>query len=1053
MSSPDTRTGPIAWMARNPVAANLLMIVILVGGLVGALRVKQEVFPEFDLDIVAVSVPYPGATPEDVEQGIVRAVEESVRGIDGVKRINSTSGESVGTVSVELLLDADPDKVLGDVKNAVDRITVFPEEAEKPQVTLASRRSTVVSLILAADLELGPLHELAERARADLLSRPEITQVDLQGVPPLELSIEISREQLEALGLTIDEVARIVGAGSMELPGGSVKTATGEVLVRVADRALEAEDFANIPLRTTADGASLRVGDIATIRDGYAETDQSNYYNGQRAVRLVAYRVGDETPASVSTAVREYRDELEAELPDHVTVAIWDDDSEKLTDRISLLLKNGAIGLILVVTILTLLLKLRLAFWVSLGLPISFMGGFMLMPGADLSVNMITLFAFIVTLGMVVDDAIVVGENIYARMQEGAAPIDAAILGAREMAMPVTFAILTSIAAFMPLFFVPGTMGKIFAFFPFVVSAVLLFSLVESFYILPAHLGHPKGEVKNPVARWIDGLSARAGSALGRFTAQRYRPALQAVMRRRYLSLSLGVSVFLVAVGFVASGAVPFNFFPSLEGDVVMVEARLPYGAPMADTLTVQRALEHAANSALAELGGPEHSRGLYTLVGEGPAQRFGPTEAGSHLVTIEQALVPTDLREFSSQEFSTLWAKLTPSLPMTDAVVFQSSVGPGAGAAVDVQLSHTDTAVLERAAAGLAEALGGYSELYNVENGFAAGKPRLDYDPLPSAESLGLSTAVVGRQLRSAFFGAEAIREQRGRNELKVMVRLPKHQRSSEHDLEALRIRTPQGGFVPLGSVADIDRNRAPTSILREDGRRIVNVSAELTAQVKSSRAVRDDLTENVLPDIVKNHPGLDAQFVGQQRSQQEAFGSLGKNYLVALFVIYGLLAIPFRSYVQPLIIMSAIPFGFVGAVLGHLILGYPLSLISMFGIIALSGVVVNDSLVLIDAVNKKRATGASAFEAATHGGARRLRPIILTSLTTFFGLAPMILETSVSARFLIPMAISLGFGVLFATFIILLLVPCLYLVVEDLKGQDVDQGDGQALVGKTGA
>jgi multidrug efflux pump subunit AcrB len=1052
MTRPDTRTGPIAWMARNPVAANLLMFVILVGGLVGAFQVKQEIFPEFDLDMVTISVPYPGATPDDVEQGIVRPIEEAVRGVDGVKRVSSTSGEGSGMVSVELLLDAEPNKVLGDVENAVNRITVFPLEAEEPVVSLATRRSTVISLVVAAELELAPLHEVAERARMALLAHPEITQVELQGVPPLELAIEIPRERLESLGLTLDEVARVVRAGSLELPGGGVKTAQGEVLVRVADRALSAEDFAAIPLRTTADGASLLLGDVAEIRDGYADTDQESYYNGKRAVRIVAYRVGKETPSAVAKAVHAYRDELEAELPPHVQVATWDDDSEKLTDRIALLLKNGAIGLVLVVTILTLLLRLRLAFWVSLGLPISFMGGFLLMPGADLSVNMITLFAFIVTLGMVVDDAIVVGENIYNRMQEGLAPIDAAIVGAREMAMPVTFAILTSVAAFMPLFFVPGTMGKVFSFFPFVVVAVLGFSLIESFFVLPAHLGHSHQGNGNAIARRIDSLSTRAGGALERFTAERYRPFLQAVMRRRYLSISVGVAVFFVSVGMVASGLVPFNFFPKLEGDVVKVEARLPYGAPMEDTLVAQRALEQAAVAALNRLGGPEHSRGLYTLVGEGPAQRYGPTEYGSHLVTIEQALVPSDQRDFTSGEFSSLWAQLTPSLPMTDAIIFESSSGPGAGAAVDVQLSHADTAVLERAAAELAEALADYSELYNVVNGFAAGKPRLDYDPLPRAESLGITPQELGRQLRSAFFGAEAIRELRGRNELKVMVRLPEHQRESEHDLEALRIRTPRGGFVPLGAVADIERNRAPTSILREDGRRIVNVSAELTAQVKSSRAVRTDLEESVLPELARRHPGLEAQFVGQQRSQQEAFGSLGKNYLVALFVIYALLAIPFRSYIQPAIIMSAIPFGFVGAVLGHLLLGYPLSLISLFGIIALSGVVVNDSLVLIDAVNKKRAEGVSAFEAATFGGVRRLRPIILTSLTTFFGLAPMIFETSVQARFLVPMAISLGFGVLFATLIILLLVPALYLVVEDLRGVPVDRpaGGGLPLSGK---
>ncbi len=1055
MSTLETRTGPIAWMARNPVAANLLMIVILVGGLVGALQVKQEVFPEFDLDVVAISVPYPGATPEDVEQGIVRAVEEGVRGIDGVKRVTSTSGEGMGAVSVELLLDADPEKALGDIKNAVDRITVFPLEAEEPQVTLVSRRSTVVSLVLAGDLELRPLHDLAERARADLLARPEITQVELQGVPPLELAIEIPRERLESLGLTLDEVAAIVGASSLELPGGSVKTASGEVLVRVADRALTAADYAEIPLRTTADGASLTLGEVASIRDSYAENDQSNYYNGQRAVRLVAYRVGEETPASVARAAKEYRDELRDELPDHVQVEIWDDDSEKLTGRIGLLLKNGAIGLILVVTILTLLLRLRLAFWVSLGLPISFMGGFLLMPGADLSINMISLFAFIVTLGMVVDDAIVVGENVYDRMQQGMAPLEASIVGAREMAMPVTFAILTSMAAFMPLFFVPGVMGKIFAFFPFVVMAVLGFSLLESFFVLPAHLGHGSGEgpkkgFLGDVARFflldviserIDRLSVRSGEALDRFTQRRYRPALEAVLGRRYLAVAVAVALFFVSVGVVASGTLPFEFFPKLEGDVIKVQARLPYGAPIGDTLAVQRALEESAQATIADFGGEAITRGRYTLVGEGPTPRQGSPETGSHLVSIEQALVPSDQRSFSAEEFSSAWAAHTPALPQAQAVIFASSVGPGAGAAVDVQLSHTDTAVLEQAAAALEEALSDYDELYNVENDFSSGKLRMDFDPLPRAESLGLSTAAVGRQLRSAFFGAEAIREQRGRNELKVMVRLPKGQRESVHDLEALRVRTPKGGFVPLGSVADLDLNRAPTKILREDGRRIVNVKAELKAEVKSSRAVRADLAETVLPELELQFPGLEAEFVGMQRSQQEAFGALGKNYLVALFVIYALLAIPFRSYVQPLIIMSAIPFGFVGAVLGHLLLGFQLSLISTFGIVALSGVVVNDSLVLIDAVNKKRAAGASAFEAATWGGMRRLRPILLTSLTTFFGLAPMIFESSVQARFLIPMAISLGFGVLFATFIILLLVPALYLVLEDIKGQPVHE------------
>jgi multidrug efflux pump subunit AcrB len=1040
-SGDATSRGPIAWMAKNSVAANLLMFIIMVGGLLGISRTKQEVFPEFDLDVITVSVPYPGASPEEVEQGIVLAVEEAVRGLDGVKRVTSSSAEGAGTVSVELLLEADPDKVLADVKSAVDRIRSFPEESEDPNVSLLSGKQSVISLIFYGEQDLSALHTLAERTREQLLLSPDVTQVEVFGVPPLEVAIELPRQHLESLGLTLDDVARQITAASLELPGGAVDTSAGQLLVRVSDRARSARDFEGLVLRSTIDGAQVRLGDVATITDGYEDNDQASFYNGMPAVRLTAYRVGDETPQQVSEAVRAEAARLEAELPGTVSLAIWDDNSEVLKDRIRLLVSNARSGLVLVLVVLALFLNLRLAFWVALGIPVSFLGAFLLLPGMDMSVNMITLFALIVTLGMVVDDAIVVGENVFSKTQAGMPPMKAAVEGAQQMAVPVTFAILTTIAAFSPMFFVPGVMGKIFRLFPAVVISVLLFSLAESFFVLPAHLMHSHAPHRKPTRfeRLVDFAERpgrRVSAWLERMIETRYKPTLAFCLDHRYTVWSGALALFMLTIGLVGGGVVPFNFFPTLEGDVISASVRMPYGAPVERTLAAREALEASLQQTIDELPEQGLVLGTFTRVGEisgggGPAGDM--SEVGGHLLGIEVNLVGSGEREISAEEFAAQWSKRTPPIPGAELVSFNSSFGPGAGAAVDIQLMHSDADTLAEASGALTEALRGYSDLTNIENGYAAGKPQLDFRLLDRARSLGLTNSEVARQLRSAFYGAEALREQRGRNELKVMVRLPEAQRRSEFDLEQLQIRTPDGGFVPLLEVASFDRGRAPTSIQREEGRRKVNVAADLAPGVASSRDVLSAVTTSELPALQERYPGLTAELAGQQREQAESFAALGQNYVLALFVIFALLAVPFRSYTQPLIIMSAIPFGFIGAVMGHLLMGYAMSLISMFGIIALSGVVVNDSLVLIDAANQARREGRGAYEAIISAGARRLRPILLTSLTTFFGLAPMILETSVQARFLIPMAISLGFGVLFATVITLLIVPALYLVLED--------------------
>lgn len=1033
--------GPIAWMANHSVAANLLMAVLILGGIMSVFTVKQEVFPDFDLDLISVMVPYPGASPSEVEQGIVLAIEEAVRGIDGVKRVTSISAEGMGSVSIELLLGAKADKVLSDVKNEVDRIRSFPDEAEEAIVSLLSNRRAVISLIISGDQDLRTLHEVAERARSQLLAMPEITQVELEGVRPLEISIEVERGNLEAYGLTLNQIAAQVKAASIDLPGGGVETPSGEFLVRVTDRKLRKEDFESIVLRHTAQGHQIRLGDIGTIVDGYEDSDQASYFNGKPAVRVTAYRVGKETPTEVSDAVRRYAKQLESELPDEMTIATWNDFSEILRSRIDLLVRNARTGLILVLIILALFLKRRLAVWVAIGIPISFLGTFLLMEPFDVSINMITLFALIVTLGMVVDDAIVVAENVYRKTAKGVPPLEAAISGAREMMVPVTFSILTTIAAFIPMLFVPGVMGKIFRLIPIIVITVLMFSLLESFFILPAHLGH-EGRPWRRLARIfspVDRVQQWVSQKLQNFTENRYRPMLETLLRWRYLVLATSLAFLFIIVSTVISGIVPFYFFPQVEGDIVIASARLPYGSAIEETLRVQKTLKTALDEAVEAKGGSSITRGIFTRVGEG-RQGFGPgarqTEKGAHLVTMELALIPSDERTFTGAEFADVWREHLPAIPGIEALSISSNIGPSVGKAVDIQMTHRDNDVLAEASVILMDKFREYPSLADVENSYAAGKPQLDFKLRPEARSLGLTSTDIARTLRASFFGTEILREQRGRNEIKVMIRLPKQQRRSEYDVEQLQIGTPAGGFVPLGYVADFKRGRAPTEIKREDGQRIVNVNAELAAGVKSPRSVIESLEADVLPQLKKRFVGLNFVQAGQERERKENFASLGPNFLLALMVIFTLLAIPFRSYIQPLIVMSAVPFGIVGAVIGHMVTGYSMSIISIFGIIALSGVVVNDSLVLVDAINRYRLEGMEAAKAIVAGGMRRLRPILLTSLTTFFGLMPIMVETSPQAKFMIPMAISLGFGVLFVTVIALLIVPAFYMITEDIRG-----------------
>jgi multidrug efflux pump subunit AcrB len=1016
-------SGTIGWMAGHSVTANLLMLVLLVGGLIFSLKIKKEVFPDYELDMVNITVPYPGASPEEIERGIILAIEEAILDLEGIKKVVSSAEEGVARVTAEIHEGEDIQALAQDIKNEVDRITSFPEEAEEPQVVIAKRKRFVVSLALYGNESERVLRELAEVVRDRFLQNPAITQVELVGVRPFEISIEIPQNNLRTYNLTLGEVAQRIRQASVELPGGAIKSERGDVLLRVKDRRDYGREFAQVPIVTTQDGTRVLLEDIATIRDGFEETDNFATYNGKQAVLIEVYRVGDQTPTSVSQAVREELAIINSQiLPAGVTLESRYDRSDIYQQRMDLLLNNGYLGLGLVFILLALFLEARLAFWVSLGIPISFLGSLLILPVFGVSINLVSMFAFIVTLGIVVDDAIVVGENVYHHHQTGLPWFEAAVTGAREIAMPVTFSVLTNMVAFTPMLFIPGFMGKVFKQIPIVVISVFAISLIESLLILPAHIGHHRGRTRSGVFARLHNGQQRFSRFFSRMVKTRYGPFLDLVLRYRYVTFSIGLAVLLITGGYIKSGRMGFELFPKVESDYAKVTAVLPFGTAFQKTAKVQESLVSAAQKVVAHNGDDRLAEGIFAVITGNQAE-------------VRLYLTPPGERPISTARVTELWRTEVGIIPGLESIKFESDAGgPGSGAAISVELSHRDVQVLERASADLAEALAPYPEVADIDDGFSPGKYQLDFRITPAGRSLGLTSQEVARQVRHAYYGAEALRQQRGRNEVKVMVRLPRDERTSEYNLEEMILRTPVGSEIPLREAVDVKRGRAYTTIDRRDGRRIVTVSTDVRPRSKAG-LILGSVKSEILPALQLKYPGLTYSFEGRQADTRESTQSLLRGLMMALIVIYAMLAVPFNSYIQPAIIMISIPFGIVGAVIGHLLMGYSLSVMSLFGVVALSGVVVNDSLVLIDFANRKHRTGLGCHQAVREAGIHRFRPILLTSLTTFGGLAPMIFETSRQARFLIPMAVSLGFGIIFATLITLLLVPTLYLMVEDIK------------------
>jgi len=1015
--------GPIAWMAGHSVAANLLMLVFLVGGAIYAGQIKKEVFPDFELDYITVTVPYPGASPEEVERGVVLAIEEAVQGLDGVKEVTATANEGSGTVTVEAIEGKNIERLGQDIQSEVDRITSFPEEAEDPKVTIAQRKRYVVSLALYGEQGEKVLRETAEQVRDRLLQSPHITQVDFSGVRDYEIDISVPQEKLRAYGLTLEEIAAIIRRAAVELPGGAIKTEGGDVLVRMKERRDFGREFGDIPIIAGNEGTQVLLSDIARITDGFEDTDSYATYNGLTAILIDVYRVGDQTPIQVSEAVREQMVGIKADLPPGIFLDARNDRSDIYRQRMDLMLRNGYLGLTLVFLLLAVFLEPRLAFWVSLGIPISILGSLFFIPLAGVSINLISMFAFIITLGIVVDDAIVAGENMFHHRQNGKPWFRAAVDGTREIATPVTFSVLTNLVAFSPLLFVSGFMGKVFKQIPVVVIAVFAVSLIESLFILPAHIGHQRRSAPSTgLYGWIFRVQTRFSDWFARQVRTRYGSLLDWVLKHRYIAVSLALAVLLVTVGYVRSGRMGFELFPKVESDYAMATAVLPYGTAVGKTEAVQQRLVAAAKQVSGENGGNRLVEGIFSWI-EG------------NQTSVRIYLTPPEQRPVSTAKLTELWRKRVGAIAGLESLKFESDAGgPGRGAALSVELSHRNVDVLARASAEVAEALDYFPNVIDIDDGYSPGKKQLDFKIRPEARSLGLRSRDVARQVRYAYYGAEALRQQRGRNEVRVMVRLPKKERTSEHYLENMVLRTPSGTEIPLMEAVDVQQGRAYTTIDRRNGRRVVTVTADVRPRSKAGQILAS-LSGETLPDLQSRYPGLTFSFEGRQADRRESMQSLAKGLMFALLIIYAMLAIPFNSFIQPVVIMIAIPFGIVGAVVGHLIMGYSLSLMSMFGVVALSGVVINDALVLIDFANRRQREGMDGHDAIHHSGINRFRPILLTTLTTFGGLTPMILETSRQARFLIPMAISLGFGILFATLITLLLVPCIYLIVEDLR------------------
>lgn len=1064
----------IRWFVDNPVAANLLMLIFIAGGTISLFSMHKEEFPNIEPGVVQIRVPYLGAAPEEVEEAVCIRIEEAIEGVDGMDRFFSSASEGMCSVMVELLQDANITTVLNDIKGKVDAISTFPAETEKPIVSSMQFRGQTISLAVYGRTDEATLKLLAEEIRDDISALEGISQVSVNYARPWEISIEVSEQTLRQYNLTMTQIADAIRRASLDLPGGSIKTRGGEILLRSKGQAYRGYEYEDIVVVTRPDGTNISLGEIAVVRDAFQEGFLRAKFRGERAVMVTVYRVGDEDTLTSAEAVKKYMERKKPYLPKGVKMEVWIDESVALERRINALTFNAYAGLALVLLILTLFLRFKVAIWVAAGIPIAVLGAIWMFPSVGINISSLTVLAFILVLGIVVDDAIVVGERIFSHEDVDKTHREAAVAGTAEVIVPVVFGVLTTIAAFLPILLIDGRMGDFFAIIGYVVLVCLVFSIIECMFILPAHLAHRATENylfhdTSPVKTWIK-FQGKISSWLEWFANDVYRPFLMRTLEWRWVTWSIATFVLVTSVALIASGRVVFQFFPAVEGDHIYATLTMPEGINVDLTEQAARKIELAAFETAKEINadlglgeGETIVNHTFLSIGVNAARSNRPqieTAGGSHLAEVVLEIVPIEERRgWNTNRIADLWRRKTGSV--TDAVELQFTTTTfHAGDPIALQLKGRDIEELREAAQYLRAELARYPGVFDLSDSFRAGKQEVKLDILPEAKPLGLTLNDLARQVRQAFYGEEAQRIQRGNDDVRVMVRYPEAERRSLSNLENMRIRTNEGIEVPFSTVAEVSYGTGFSSINREDQRRVIDVRGDVNRSVVTPEEVISAVETAVCEEgtsfssrqnrcFSSKFNGVTFQISGEQEERNKALGSMVATIPIALMIIFALLAIPLKSYMQPLVIMSVIPFGAVGAIIGHYIMGWDLVFFSLLGIIALSGVVVNASLVLVDYINRMRRRGVDLFEAVTTAGVVRFRPIILTSITTFVGLIPLMTNSDPETFMFIPMAISLAFGVLFATAITLFLVPSLYLMLEDfLRFWGLDKAVDPALI-----
>ena len=1021
--------GIIAWFARNPVSANLLMVLIIIAGTLSAFNMPRTLTPDFEIYWLQIGTVYPGATPEEIEQSIVLKMEEALREVEGLESVVSRSFNSRALVRVEVNSEYDVNDVQAEVRSAIDSIVSFPQDVERPVIGRVPILRHVNTIELHGELDLVAMQELADEMEAELLRLPDISKVDKYGARDYEISIEVAEATLRKYGLTLEDVGAAVQRAAVDLPGGNIRTANGQVPLHAKGRRFHQQDFEEVTLLTFADGTRLLLRDIAEIRDGFSDDDNQliSEFNGSPSIGVATSAYNNQDVLDIAQRGREYAAQKQLTLPEGVILKVWADVSGYLNERLSMMQRNLFLGSLLVFLILAIFIDIKLAFWVMLGIPISFLGAYALMAGEPFNVtlNMVSLFALILVLGIVVDDAIIIGESTTAAGEKHGHSLNAVILGAQRVAVPAVFGVLTTVVAFSPTVLVSGQ----YAAFPneigYVVTLCLLFSLLESKLILPAHLAHTKPST----SAWLAPLR-RVQAKSNYFLKQQvinlhYRPYLSRCVEKRYLTIAVFTAILVLSLGLALGGIIRFVLVDAVPGDFFVARVEMVDGTPDKAALSALRRLEERAY---------DMEREIQQSTGKPLLQNVNVWSEERLVGEVFLELHHDRDQKISGGEILERWRQLVGEIPGARILAFSNAeAGPEGNRAIALRVVGEDRDRLEQATMVLKNALQRYTGIFDVRTDISDRTDEIHLTIKPAAEALGLSLAEVGRQVRYAFYGYEAQRIQRGNDEVKVMVRYPLQDRKSINTLENMHIRTQDGAEVPLSSVAVLEVRPAPSKLVRIDGQPSIAISTNAdTRKVSPSAVVRDINAQ--FKESMREEYGATLLLDEDSKAQNEMVTFLLVGFLLAALANYCLLAVPLRSYTQPLIVMGAIPFGIIGAMIGHLLLGLPISMFSLFGIIAVSGVVVNDGIIMVDFINQGVREGMSKSKAAVEAGARRFRPILLTSLTTFFGLLPIMLEQSVQARYVIPMAVSLSYGVLFATGITLFLLPCLYVALDDL-------------------